>query len=95
MGARGPRAKRPAPRSSCRWCACAPEGGAAAALLRQSVPARLSLGSAQLQPGQVTDADFMSPVCLSLRADWSANVAGIFMDQWFLVVVERMLPSGV
>lgn len=37
---------------------------------------------------------FLSDVFLSLHADWSANVAGIFMDQWFLVVVEQMLPSG-
>ena len=54
----------------------------------------LSEGSQALRAREVTDRSYLSDVCLSLHADFLANVAGIFMDQWFLVVVEQVLPSG-
>ncbi|MDU0314093.1 hypothetical protein RKE38_10390 [Phycicoccus sp. M110.8] len=75
-------------------CTCSPEGAQAAAELRARVTERLSEGSRVLRARPVTDAGFLSAVCLSLNADFQAHVAGIFMDQWFLVVVEQLLPSN-
>ena len=75
-------------------CTCTPEGAAAASVLREAVKARLLAGSASLRPVEVTDANFLSALCTSMRWDWSANVAGIRMDQWFVVVVEQLLPTN-
>ena len=75
-------------------CTCAPEGAAEAEALRESVKVRLAAGSEELRPTKVTDANFVTTLCASLRWDWSASVSAIRMDQWFVVVVEQLLPSN-
>lgn len=76
-------------------CTCSPEGAAHAVTLRADVMGRLAQGSARLRPHSVTDQNFLSSLCLSLHADLRANVSAIYMDQWFAVVVEQLLPSNL
>jgi hypothetical protein len=70
-------------------CRCSPEGRAEADALRQEVRRRLGARAG----AEVTDADFLTHVTVSLNWDYGAEITGIHNDMWFLVAAETWLPS--
>jgi hypothetical protein len=70
-------------------CRCSPEGRAEADSLRQEVKRRLGVRYG----AEVTDADFLTHVAVSLNWDYGAEITGIHNDMWSLVAAETWLPS--
>jgi hypothetical protein len=70
-------------------CTCVPDDAARARELRASVKERLSGGSAALRPRPVTDANYLSALALSLRAELGGHIGDVHCDQWFLIAVDQ------
>lgn len=75
-------------------CDCGARKAAAEALYEE-VRSRLELGSEDLVARTITDRDFLYAVLLSLTEDLRTSVHRIGMDQWFVVVAERLTADNL